>query len=213
MFIVSFINVVYYYKCREMKRKLGKHSGKLKKEAVESPKLVAVKSPVIQHVRMKPIPGYDQIFKPPRKVLRDPSKKYGKEALRLDFNSQYHTFMSNKRLLKAWLKEEGFYARAPNLKTDREARKALKNLISLKQSSLAALNFDSITFRWQEEDIFVEAKSMLQYARKVDGGNPEEVEREESDFEDLKVESLVVHVDTSATSTYVFNYHCNVVEC
>jgi len=192
---------------REIKPKQGKEHANQKKQMKESPKMVIEKSSEVKDLRMKPIPGYAQIFKPPSRIDRDPSKKYGKEALRVDFNSQCHTFMSNKRLLKDWLQEAGFYASAPNLKSDMEAKMALKKLISLKHSNLVTLNFDSITMRWQEKDIYATAKSMLQYSRKADGRNHVEVGGEESNSEDSHVEShsvgLSVGLDTRAALRYV----------
>lgn len=199
----SLITIVQCQLHREIKPKQGKEHANQKKQMKESPKMVIGKSSEVKDLRMKPIPGYDQIFKPPSRIDRDPSKKYGKEALRVDFNSQYHTFMSNKRLLKDWLQEAGFYASAPNLKSDMEAKMALKKLISLKHSNLAAFNFDSITMRWQEKDIYATAKSMLQYSRKADGRNHMEVGGEESNSEDSHVESHSVGLDTRAALRYV----------
>jgi len=84
-----------------------------------------------------------------------------------------------------------------------EGKNGFEEAYLVKYSNLGALNFDSITMRWQEKDIYAIAKSMLQYSRMACGRNHVEVGGKDSNGEDSNVESHFVHLDTCTTLRYI----------
>jgi hypothetical protein len=73
--------------------------------------------------------------------------------------------MTNRRIVKEWLMNEGLFENLPNLK-DVVASKALKDFIEEKKSELAAFNFGSTTYKWQAKDIYETIKVMLHHAKR-----------------------------------------------
>lgn len=125
------------------------------------------------------IPTYNQIFCPPPQRYKEPGKMYGKEVLRKYFYSQYLTLMTNRRIMKGWLVDEGLFDNPPNLK-DAGANIELKKFIEKRQSELAALNFGSTTYKWQPKEMYETIKEMLHYAKRKMNSNANGVVEDEN---------------------------------
>lgn len=107
-------------------------------------------------------PSYEQIFRPPKIIDRDPSKLYGRMLLRKHYEDQHKILSANYSRVRSWFKDMA----VGDMRHNPIEQKRVKDLIHAKIHDIQPLCFPGATYTWREEDIYIWILSLKQCQRK-----------------------------------------------